>query len=408
MAGASDLGSAWMDDLVFAARMRNVGFPPSQSIMRRVRELREQGFKVINFGSKGDTPRRAKEAAIRMLESEGAAYYTDARGTIELRQAIAAKLARDNGMTVDPEENLLVTLGGMEALFLCVIALIDRGDEVLVDDPGWMNFEPMIRIAGGVPVPVPLLQDDGFRLSIDRLREKITPRSRLLILCNPDNPTGRVLDRSELEAIARLAVEFNLLVLADEAYENFTYDGRTHVSIATIDGMRDRTITVQTVSKIYNMFGWRIGWLAARREIIDQLLSVHNRVVGCPTSFAQAGAAAVLEGNLAQGDLPISRIVTNYQKQRDVMVDRLARIPGVSCWKPQGAYFAFPSIKSFGMSSVDMARYLLDEAKVATTPGSAFGALGEGHLRLLFNAPVAEIEEGLGNMATALGKLART
>lgn len=396
-----------MKDLVFAARLQGVNFPPSHKIMGRVRELRQQGVKVTNFGSKGDTPQRAKAAAIKMLESEDAAYYTDSRGTAELRRAIAKKLRLENGIESDPEENIVVTLGGMEAVVLGVLAFVDNGDEVLVDDPGWMNFEPMIRIAGGVPVPVPLLQQDGFKFSIDHLRQRITPRSKLLILCNPDNPTGRVLDRSELEAIARVAQEFNLVVLADEAYENYTFDGRKHISIATIDGMRDRTVTIQTMSKIYNMFGWRIGWLTASRAIVDKIVPIHSRLVGCPPSFAQAGAAAILGSGIAQGDLPISQIVGNYQKQRDAMVDGLNAIAGVSCWKPQGAYFAFPNVKSFGLASIDLANYLLEEAKVATTPGSAFGAHGEGHLRVLLNAPVDEIQEGVARMAHALAKLAR-
>jgi aminotransferase len=396
-----------MRDLVFAARLQGVNFPPSHKIMGRVRELRQQGAKVINFGSKGDTPQRAKAAAIKMLESEDAAYYTDSRGTIELRRAIAKKLRLENGIESDPDQNIVVTLGGMEAVLLGILAFVDSGDEVLVDDPGWMNFEPMIRIAGGVPVPVPLLQQDGFHFSIDNLRKRITARSKLLILCNPDNPTGRVLDRSELEAIAQVAREFNLVVVADEAYEDFTFDGRRHISIATLDGMRDRTVTVQTMSKIYNMFGWRIGWLVASGAIVDKIVSIHSRLVGCPTSFAQAGAAAILGSGIAQGDIPITEIVKNYEMQRDAMVDGLNAIPGVSCWKPQGAYFAFPSIKSFGLPSVELASYLLEEARVATTPGSAFGAHGEGHLRVLLNAPVEEIREGVASMARALAKLAR-
>lgn len=396
-----------MDDSVFAARMRHVGFPASQSIMRRVSELRQQGVNVINFGTRGDSPKSAKEAAIQMLAHIDAAYYTDARGTIGLRTAIADKLARDNGISADPERNILVTSGGMEALFLSLIALADRDDEVLVDDPGWMNFEPMIRLVGAVPVPVPLLNTDGFKFSIERLRERITPRSKLLILCNPDNPTGRMLERSDLEAIARLAVESNLVVVSDEAYENFAYDGRRHFSIAAIDGMHDRTITIQTVSKIYNMFGWRVGWMVAEASMIERLLSVHHRIVGCPTSFAQAGAQAVLGDDLAQGDIPIAQIVENYQRQRDIMVQGLAGIPGVTCWKPQGAYFVFPNIASFGLTSLEMASYLLEEANVATTPGSAFGALGEGHLRMLFASPTPEIEKGIERISQALGKLPR-
>ena len=394
-----------MSDFDFAARLQGVELPLSHAIMRRVRELRQQGIEVINFGTKGDTPKRAKEAAIEMLESEDAAYYTDSKGLIELRQAVARKLQYGNAIEADPETDIIITLGGMEGLFSSILALVDRGDEALVDDPGWFSFEPIIRIAGATPVPVPSMEANGFGFDIERLRENITSRTKLLILCNPDNPTGRVLDRSDLEAIAQLAREFNFVVIVDEAYENFIYDGRKHVSLASLDGMRQRTITIQTVSKIYNMFGWRIGWIVADKDVIRSILTVHSRAVGCPVSFAQAGAAAVLGDTLAQGDVPISQIVKNYELQRNAMVEGLGNIPGVTCGKPQGAYFTFPNINSFGLSSVDMATYLLEEVKVATTPGSAFGALGEGHLRLLINAPIEEIERGVARIAQALSKL---
>ena len=394
-----------MSDFDFATRLKGVELPVSHAIMNRVRELRGQGIEVINFGTKGDTPKRAKEAAIKMLDSEDAAYYTDSKGLIELRQAIARKLQVGNDIEADPQTDIIVTLGGMEGLFSSIMAVVDRGDEALVDDPGWFSFEPIIRLAGATPVPVPSLEANGFGFNVERLREKITSRTKLLILCNPDNPTGRVLDRSDLEAIAQLAREFNFVVIVDEAYENFTYDGRKHVSLASLDGMWQRTITIQTVSKIYNMFGWRIGWIVADKDVIRSILAVHSRAVGCPVSFAQAGAAAVLGDTLAQGDVPISQIVKNYELQRNAMVEGLVSIPGVTCGKPAGAYFTFPNIKSFGLSSVEMATYLLEEARVATTPGSAFGALGEGHLRLVINAPVEEIERGVAKLGHALAKL---
>ncbi len=394
-----------MSDVTFAARLQGVQLPVSHAIMNRVRDLRRRGVEVINFGTKGDTPKRAKEAAIEMLATDAAAYYTDSKGLIELRQAIARKLQNENDIEADPETDIITTLGGMEGLFSSILALVDRDDEALVDDPGWFSFEPIIRIAGATPVPVPWIEANGFGFDIDRLRDKVTARTKLLILCNPDNPTGRVLDRSDLEAIAQLAQEFNFLVIVDEAYEYFTYDGRKHVSLASLDGMGQRTITIQTVSKIYNMFGWRIGWIVADKDIIRAIQAVHSRTVGCPVSFAQAGAAAVLGDNLAQGDLPIGQIVQNYEKQRNAMVEGLGNIPGVTCGKPQGAYFAFPNIKSFGMPSVDMAEYLLEEGRVATAPGSAFGAMGEGHLRLLINSPVEEIEYGVERIAQALAKL---
>ena len=394
-----------MNDVTFAARLQGVKLPVSHAIMNRVRDLRRQGIEVINFGTKGDTPRRAKEAAIEMLASDAAAYYTDSKGLIELRQAIARKLRNENDIEADPETDIITTLGGMEGLFSSILALVDRDDEALVDDPGWFSFEPIIRIAGATPVPVPWIEANGFGFDIDRLRDKITARTKLLILCNPDNPTGRVLDRSDLEAIAQLAQQFNFLVIVDEAYEYFTYDGRKHISLASLDGMRQRTITIQTVSKIYNMFGWRIGWIVADKEIIRAIQAVHSRTVGCPVSFAQAGAAAVLGDSLAQGDLPIWQIVQNYEKQRNAMVEGLGNIPGVTCGKPQGAYFAFPNIKRFGMSSADMSEYLLEKGRVATAPGSAFGAMGEGHLRLLINSPVEEIEYGVARIAQTLAKL---
>ena len=394
-----------MNDVTFAARLQGVKLPVSHAIMNRVRDLRRQGIEVINFGTKGDTPRRAKEAAIEMLASDDAAYYTDSKGLIELRQAIARKLRNENDIEADPETDIITTLGGMEGLFSSILALVDRDDEALVDDPGWFSFEPIIRIAGATPVPVPWIEANGFGFDIDRLRDKITARTKLLILCNPDNPTGRVLGRSDLEAIAQLAQQFNFLVIVDEAYEYFTYDGRKHISLASLDGMWQRTITIQTVSKIYNMFGWRIGWIVADKDIIRAIQAVHSRTVGCPVSFAQVGAAAVLGDSLAQGDLPIWQIVQNYEKQRNAMVEGLGSIPGVTCGKPQGAYFAFPNIKRFGMSSVDMSEYLLEEGRVATAPGSAFGAMGEGHLRLLINSPVEEIEYGVARIAQTLAKL---
>ncbi len=398
-------GERDVNDVTFAARLQGVKLPVSHAIMNRVRDLRRQGIEVINFGTKGDTPRRAKEAAIEMLASDDAAYYTDSKGLIELRQAIARKLHNENDIEADPETDIITTLGGMEGLFSSILALVDRDDEALVDDPGWFSFEPIIRIAGATPVPVPWIEANGFGFDIDRLRDKVTARTKLLILCNPDNPTGRVLDRSDLEAIAQLAQEFNFLVIVDEAYEYFTYDGRKHISLASLDGMWQRTITIQTVSKIYNMFGWRIGWIVADKDIIRAIQAVHSRTVGCPVSFAQAGAAAVLGDSLAQGDLPIWQIVQNYEKQRNAMVEGLGSIPGVTCGKPQGAYFAFPNIKRFGMSSVDMSEYLLEEGRVATAPGSAFGAMGEGHLRLLINSPVEEIEYGVARIAQTLAKL---
>jgi aspartate/methionine/tyrosine aminotransferase len=396
-----------MNELGFvaAARMRGLDSPASLAISGRVQELRRQGREIINFGSRGDTPSAAKQAAIEMLETGTAAGYTDMRGLAELRAMIAAKLRDANQIQANPDTDIIVSVGGMEGIFSTLLALVDHSDEVLITDPGWLGFEPMVRITGATPVRVPLGRDDGFRLSVESLRERITARTKLLMLCNPDNPTGAVLSRSELEAIAELARERNLLVLMDEAYENFTYDRRAHVSLASLEGMRRRTITVQTVSKIYNMFGWRVGWVVADAEIIKPILAVHSCSVGCPTSFAQAGAVSVLRDTIGQGDRPIAEIVRNYQSQRDAMVRALNGIPRVTCPVPEGAYFVFPKFDIGGMSSVALCTHLLEIGGVATTPGSAFGAAGEGQLRLVFNASVEEIGKGVERIADVLAGL---
>lgn len=389
-----------------AARMRSVTVPSSLALMSRVQELRNRGIAIINFASRGDTPRRAKQAAIDMLGTPAAAGYTDVRGWPTLREAIARKLERENGFAADPAAEILVTSGGMAGMFSTLLALVDRDDEVLLTDPGWLGFEPMVRIAGATPIRVPLLERGEFGFEIDALRRAINARTKMLVLCNPDNPTGIVLGRAQLEAIAGVAREFDLLVVIDEAYENFVYDGHRHVSMAALDGMRRRTITIQTVSKIHNMFGWRVGWMVADADLIKPILAVHSCAVSCPTSFAQAGAAAVLDGSTGEGDLPIATIVRTYQGQRDAMVEALRRIPGVTCGAPQGAYFLFPDFGKFRTNSVELSMHLLEVGRVATTPGASFGPAGEGHLRLVFNAPIAEIEQGVTQIAAALSKLA--
>jgi aspartate aminotransferase len=390
-----------------ATRMQGVGVPASLAIMSRVRELRQQGVKVINFNTRGDTPRAAKQAAIAMLETTAAAGYTDIRGTPALREAIARKLRRDNAIVADPASEILVTTGGMAGIFSTLLALVDRGDEVVLTDPGWLGFEPMLRVAGATPVRVKLIRGAEFALDLDVLRRAITRRSKVLLLCNPDNPTGMMFSAAQLEAIAGIVRDNDLFVVMDEAYENYVYDGGRHLSLAALPGMKRRTITIQTVSKIYNMFGWRVGWLVADADVAKPILAVHSCAVSCPTSFAQAGAAAALDGALAEGDVPIATLVRNYQAQREAMVGALRRIPGVRCASPQGAYFLFPDFTALGVGSVALSTHLLETGHVATTPGAAFGPAGEGHLRLVFNAPIDEIEEGVARIATALATLGR-
>ena len=283
----------------------------------------------------------------------------------------------------------------------------DNGDEVLIEDPGWVSFEPLVRIAGATPVPLPLSSDSGFRFTLDALHQRLSPRTRVLLLCNPHNPTGRCLTREELEAIGAAAVAAGLVVIVDEAYEHFVYDGRPHVSLAALPGMSEHTVTVQTVSKIYNMPGWRVGWLCASPKLVDRIVSIHSHTIGCVTAIAQAGAEAAIRSEIGEGDLPISSIVANYQAQRDLMVDRLRAIAGIECARPQGAYFAFPNVRDLAMPAAQISEYLLEHAGVATTPGSLFGQHGEHHIRLVFKPSLATIELGVERIAVALAQLGR-
>lgn len=389
----------------FAKRMARLHFSPSMAAMRRIRALRQAGETIFDFSSKFDTPAHVKAAAARYLESATAALYADPRGIPELRAAIARKLSRENGLDVDPGSDITVTAGGKQGILTALLALVDAGDEVILEDPGWLSFEPMVRIAGARPVAVPLVERDGFRFSIAALRRRITPRTRLLVLCNPHNPTGRVFDRVELEAIATVVRDHDLKVIMDEAYEHFLFDGRHHVSMAALAGMRARTVTVQTASKTYNMFGWRIGWIVAPPELSEKFQMIASHSFTCVTSFAQAGAAAALDGTIVQGTLTLPELIDDYEEQRNTLVEGLRAIPGVTCVMPQGAYFAFPNLKRFKLPSQELSERLVTEARVSAIAGSVFGRRGEGHLRFVFNAPVPEIKAGLAQLQRCLRAL---
>jgi len=391
---------------VFADRTWGLNFSGTIEIIKRVRQLRDEGIEVIDFGSsRPDTPKHVKDAAKRMLDSPAAASCTDARGLGELREAVAEKLHSENGIQANPHSEIIITAGSKQALFMAFLTLVDQGEEVLLGDPSWVSYEPAIRLAGGIPVFIPLKEENAFKMSIHELRERVTPKTKMLILCNPHNPTGTVLEQSDLIPIAEMARKHNFLVLVDEAYEHFTYDGHEHISMASLPKMKGRTITVQTTSKVYNMHGWRVGWVVANEEIIERMLAIHSHLITSPTSFAQAGAVSALQESIGMGEVPLSEISRRYQRNRDAIIDGLRSIPGVTCVRSTGGYFAFPNVKSFGKTSREMAHYLLETARVATTPGDAFGKNGEGHLRFLFLSPPPEIEEGIERVKRSLEEL---
>ena len=389
----------------YARRVQHTVLSPSTALARRVRELRASGADIIDFGTRPDVPADVRKAAVACLDAGASAAYTDVRGLADLRRAIVEKLARENALEVDADSEVVVTAGAKQAVHAAVMALVDRGDEVLVEDPAWVSFAPIVNLAGAVPVPVPLREDRGFVLDARDLRERITSRSRLVLLCNPHNPTGCVHDECSLRAIAEAAIEHDLAVVADESYERLVYDGRRHVTMATLPGMRERTVTVQTTSKVYNMAGWRVGWLAAAPELVQKVLAIQSNSITCATSFAQAGAVAALRESIGMGDRPVADLVRDFAARRDALVAGLRSISGVTCVKAGGGFFVLPDFSCFGLDSVSLSRYLLEDAGIATVPGSAFGSAGEGRLRVLFASPVEEIEIGLERMARSLASL---
>jgi len=386
-----------------ADKMKRIHLSGIRKVFEKVAELERKGAKIthMEIGRPDfDTPSHIKEAAKKALD-EGFVHYTASVGIPELRKAIAEKLSRDNGIRIDPDRELIVTLGANQAIFLCMMGLLNPGDEVLVPEPMFVYYADWGEFAGAKTVSVPLREEENFRVRAEDIERCITPKSRMLILNSPHNPTGAVLDRDTLAAIAEVAKKFDLLVLSDEIYEKMVYDGAKHFSIATFPGMRDRTLTINGFSKAFSMTGWRLGYVACNPDLMSALLKVHQHTVVCPVSFAQKGAAAALTG---PQDC-VNKIVREFDRRRKLVMDRLSEMEGVKVIRPQGAFYTFPSIKETGRSSQEIADYLLEEAGVAVVPGSAFGSLGEGYIRIAYSTSYDSLEEGLSRMKAALAKL---
>ena len=388
-----------------AARMEAIPFSGIRVIFEAAAKLEARGEKVVHLEigrPDFDTPAHIKRAASEALE-QGQVHYTSNYGIPPLVSAIADNLRRDNGLEYDPKGEICVTVGANEAVLMAMVGLLDPGDEVLIPDPNWLHYFYCARLAGAEPVSVPLREADGFRLTAAAIAERITPRTRMLCLSTPHNPTGAVIDPATLLAIADLAERHDILVISDEIYEKMVYGGAEQMSFATLPGMRARTMTVNGFSKTYAMDGWRLGYVAAPKALMDVLIRVHQYTTVCATSFAQAGAAAAYTGPQEC----VAEMVAEFDRRRRLIVSALQSMPGVRCVDPGGAFYVFPSIGSFGMSSYDFAQRLLAEAKVAAVPGSAFGKHGEGYLRMAYSASYDEIAIGMERMRTFVEGLAR-
>lgn len=335
-----------------------------------------------------DTPAHIKQAAAKALNT-GYTHYTNTAGIPELREAIAQKLERENGIDVDPENEVLVTHGGYAAIYASLQALTDPGDEILLIEPAW-TYDGFIALAGGIKVPCGL-NGPGFELTRDALESKVSDRTKLILVSSPNNPTGNMFSREELEIVAEVAKARDLLVLSDEVYEKLIYDGLSHYSIASFPGMGDRTITANSFSKTYAMTGWRIGYIAAGKEIATAIKKVVAYGYGCINAAVQKAAVEALTG---PQDC-VKEMLKEYDRRRHLIVKGLNEISGVKCEKPKGAFYAFANVSSFKLSSQEFAAMLLQKAKVATIPGSAFGSSGDGYLRISFATSQENIVEGL-------------
>ncbi|MDQ3411275.1 MAG: pyridoxal phosphate-dependent aminotransferase [Chloroflexota bacterium] len=389
-------------DEFIAARVRDLAPSPTLAVSDRARALKAQGIDVIDLGG-GDpdfiTPAHIRQAATDAMNA-GDTHYVSSAGTPALRQAIAKKLLDDNGIEVDPIGGVVVTPGGKQSLFESILALVGPGDEVLVIEPSWVSYVPMIELAGGRPIPVALRPDDNWRVTPEILAAAVTPDSRVLIINSPNNPTGRVLDQAELTAIADLARDHDLLVFTDEMYEKIIYDGNQHVSIATLPGMAERTLTFNGFSKAYAMTGWRLGYVAGPKPYIAEIEKIHSHSVTCATSFVQAAGVVALTG--PQDFIP--DMVSAWDRRRRAVATGLNAVKGISCPLVEGAFYAFPDIRETGKSSVEVADLLLQEGHVALVPGVAFGQAGEGHLRLSFATSDDLLDKAVQRIGDVFGR----
>lgn len=344
------------------------------------------------------TPWSVRKAAITTLE-KGKTIYTANSGLIQLREAISKYLLRKQGLDYDPKSEIIVTVGGSEAIDLGIRAVVNPGDEVLVVEPSFVCYKPIIELMHGVPVVIETKQEDEFRLTAEELRSKITERTKMLILPFPNNPTGAVMRRSDLEEIAEVLRGTNIMVLSDEIYSELTYGGK-HVSIAQIEGMKERTLLVNGFSKAFAMTGWRLGYLAGPAPVIKQILKIHQYAIMCSPTISQYAAIEAM--NNCDGE--VRKMVDEYDTRRRWLVNAFNEA-GLECFEPMGAFYVFPSIRSTGMSSQEFCEQLLNKHKVAVVPGDAFGECGEGHIRVSYAYSLSHLMNAMERIKEFLAEI---
>ena len=385
-----------------AARMNRMAPSGIRKVNEKALAMERAGEKVLHFEigrPDFDTPEYIKRAAEQAL-AEGKVHYTSNFGLMELRQAIADKLKRENNVDYTASE-VLVTVGLSEAVFAVLATILEEGDEILVPDPVWLNYINVPNLLGAKAVTYGLTEETGFQMNLEEVKAKITPKTRAIVIITPNNPTGGVLSEDVLKELAEIAASNDLMVISDEVYERLVYDGAKHISIASLPGMKERTFTMNGMSKAYAMDGWRLGYVAAPEEYILAMNKFHQHNTTCAPNFVQVAAIAALN---EEGD-EVKEMVKEYQRRRDYAVKAINEIPGLHCECPKGAFYIFINCKSLKMKSSDLSAFLLEEAKIALVPGDVFGPGGEGYLRMSFANSYENVAAGCEQLRKAVEAL---
>jgi len=385
---------------------RLVRMPTSatMAVNDKAKALKAEGHDVIALAGGDpdfDTPGHIIEAAMAAIKAGQTHYPSPTKGTNELLAAIAEKMLRDHDVHVKKQTDIVVTPGSKWALNLALAAVVNPGDEVLYLEPVWVSYPPMIRMVGAEPVPISLSPENNFRITAEAIREKVSPKTKAIMVNSPNNPTGRVLDRDEVNAIVDVALEADLFVISDEVYEKLIYDNRQHYALVSEEGMAGRTLTINGLSKGYAMTGWRLGWLVGPTAVMKLAAKMNSQTVTSAATFTMAAAVAALNG--PQDAVEEMRLA--YKQRRDFMVKALNEIDGITCAMPDGAFYLMPRFVNTSKNSLQLANALLDKCGIAATPGVAFGRSGEGHLRFSYATAMDDLERAVERLSTGVSQL---
>lgn len=385
-----------------ASKVENIPFSPIRKIFDYVNVLKSQGKDVISLGigePDFDTPSHINEAMFEATK-KGATHYTPNKGIIELRQAICDKLLEDNNLVYNPEE-IICTVGVSEAVYVALSAFLNPGDEVLVPDPSWLNYGHVSTLNDATAVYYPLVSENNFQINVKDLEDMVSSKTKIMIILDPSNPTGSVLSKETLIEVAEFAKKHNLLVISDEIYEKIIYDGKKHYSIAELPDMRERTIVLNGFAKAYAMTGWRLGYIAAPAELIGPMAKIHSYNVTSASSMVQWGGLAALKGTQE----PLDAMVEEFRIRRDYVVNEINSIKGLSCIKPEGAFYVFVDVKGTGMDGDGFAKYILETAGVAVVPGTAFGNRATHEVRISYATSLDNLKKAMLGIRNSCEKL---